>query len=378
MYDPYRGHKLNPNYYYPNHDIFPHSKDGFRRDIPVSIKKAKNTIRIIVMGASALYGLGAQGPYPIRPILKNNQTITYYLEKKLNHKFKQADINFKAEVINAGVTGYHTFQHLVYLNSDLLAYNPDWVINFDGHNDFYYSNPSINHWMDYPYSSRVFIDLVNERNFFLGLHLAFRALAPYSYTFNVLERQTKKILRNITIHRLKDEKRARSVSTKKIFLKPAGNKFDNDNKTSYAKTDIFYENYRKCALKTFIRALWQINKLGKLENYNHCVFLQPQIVFEDTGFLTEHDTNIRNITLEKQSNKNYEEQIKKMRKLLPAFFEEYKIPFYDLGDIARYNRLDKDLYFDYCHLSPAGSAIVAERISGILYPQIIEKIQAKQ
>ena len=58
----------------------------------------------------------------------------------------------RIEVINAGVTGYQTFQHLVYLNEILWEYEPDWVIFLDGHNDFYSVRSDFNHWRDYAYA----------------------------------------------------------------------------------------------------------------------------------------------------------------------------------------------------------------------------------
>ncbi len=205
LFDPYRGHALNPDYHYSYYAQFPHTRAGFRGDTPVSKKKDAGMVRIIMLGASALYGIETGGVYPFYPMLKNTETITHYLEEKLQNSFSRDGLPYKAEVINAGVTGYHTFQHLVYVNALLLEYEPDWVINLDGHNDFYYGSPRRNHWMDYPYSSVVFTDLVNTRDLFVGVHLVVRALAPYSYTFNILERQTKKILQNKTAVRIKKQ-----------------------------------------------------------------------------------------------------------------------------------------------------------------------------
>ena len=356
VYDPYRGHRLNPGYFSEEHRAFLHSLDGFRRDTPVSVAKDSRTIRIIMLGGSALYGLGAGGAYPFHPALKNTETIPWFLEQRLRAQLRQDGLPYDVEVMNAGLVGYHTFQHLVYLNALLLDYRPDWVINFDGHNDFYFDDSSRSHWMDYGYSSIVLTELVNTRSFTIGLHLLVRSLTPYSYTMNLFERQTRKLLQQKTAALMQAKDRRRRT---------------------HKRTDRapFAENYRNCATKSFMRALWQIYRLGDREGYRHCVILEPEIIFEDESLLTEHDRHILQATnrLAEQSGFNWPKK-KAMRDLLPGFFEDQGIPFHDLGELAPHNPGRQDLYLDYCHLSPEGSRVAAEQIFRLLYPQIVKQL----
>ena len=178
LFSPYRGHELNPGYRTAGfargreeESSLLHSPDGFRTDELVPRDKGENTIRIIAMGASTLYGIGAGDPYPYHPALENDETITYLLERRLNEYLRQASSRTRVEVINAGVIAYQTFQHLLYLNERLLDYKPDLVVFLDGHNDFYIAKEDYNHWLSYGYSSRQMVHLVNEPTLFVSTYM---------------------------------------------------------------------------------------------------------------------------------------------------------------------------------------------------------------
>ena len=47
------------------------------------------------------------------------------------------------------------------------------------------------------------------------------------------------------------------------------------------------------------------------------------------------------------------------RTLLPDLFESQGIPFHDVATIAAPSTTDRQLYLDYCHLTPEGSEVVA-------------------
>ena len=272
----------------------------------------------------------------------------------------------RVEVINAGVTGYHTYNELVYLNAVLLDYKPDWVINLDGNNDFYGEIPGVNGWSNAAYGTAGLVELANRRSFFLPIHLLVRSIAPYSNTFRVAEKLTKRILLDIT-QRLEAE-RGQTLNT----LQPRRVSGHSSFATSGQKET--RRSVREYARGTFLRSLWQINRLGDFEDYGHLVFLQPQVVFEEDGRLTRHDREIKRITKER-IHRNWE-LMTRVRKQLPGIFEEVGIPFFDLGDIAGRNSQEGDLYLDYCHLTPEGSKVVAGRIREVLYPRVLARLKA--
>jgi hypothetical protein len=203
--------------------------------------------------------------------------------------------------------------------------------------------------MNYAYSSVMLVYLTNERSLFLGYYLATSALSPYSFTFNVLERLNKRMLQRLTLR----EAEKISAPPEKD---PAGGTLE--------------QRYREYAMKSFLRALWQINRLGKLEGYRHCVFLQPEVVLESEGLLSPHDRDLKRLTLQLNPYKQYEWYMKSLRAQLPGLFQEMDIPFYDLGTICGDTGMRGDLYVDYCHLTPVGADVVAAKMCDILYPQI--------
>ncbi|MHC4879599.1 MAG: SGNH/GDSL hydrolase family protein [Planctomycetota bacterium] len=353
LFDAHRNHRLNPTFELPGREGKRlHSPDGFRRDTKVSITKPPKTIRIMALGTSALYGIGASAPYPVHRPLNNDETITGVLEASLNDRLAQSDSEFRVEVINAGVSAYQTFHELMYLNADLLDYRPDIVINIDGHNDFYRTAP-IDRWAEYSYSTSILVDEYNGRSFFLPWLTGVRAAAPYSNFFNLLEKANKRVWYLTKVEKLLPNTPCRTIE--------ANQDFDS--------------NVREIARTTFLRDLWQIHQLGKRQGYDHCVFLQPEVVLEDAASLTDDDRNIQQITLD-HLPAGAAQDMHRIRELLPSLFADEGIPFHDVSNLAAHNASSEDLYIDYCHLSPAGARAVAAQIELILLPMIEVRIEA--
>lgn len=96
------------------------------------LKKDKNTLRIVCLGASPTFGWGveAEDAYP------------YQLEKLLREKYKPQS---QIEVINAGVIGYTSYQGSIFLKKEIVNFLPDvitvpFVINDVDKHRFYRSN----------------------------------------------------------------------------------------------------------------------------------------------------------------------------------------------------------------------------------------------
>ena len=353
LFDAHRNHRLNPQFRFSDaRKSRIHSPGGFRRDTPVSVDKPEGTLRIIAMGTSALYGIGAGAQYPYHRPLFNDETITYFLEKRIRERLRSDGIDFDVEVVNAGVSAYKTFHQLVYLNSDLLDFSPDIVINIDGHNDFYADTPT-DRWNTYAYSTSILVDEFNGRTFFLPFFTFTRALAPYSNFFNLVERLCKRAW-----YATRVEKELRHTPHRTFTV-------SNDSRS----------NVREVARRGYLRDLWQIHNLSKHEGFDHYVFLQPEIVFESNELLSESDKRLQEITLNVAGG-NAVEEMKKIRMMLPSLFKEQDIPFFDTSELSPSNRREEDLYIDYCHLTPAGSKIAAEGILEILYPRIVAKIES--
>jgi len=104
---------LVPNQYYNYLNI---NSDGFRGNEIIDDGK----YRIIFLGGSTVFGI----------VTTSDQiTIPALVEKKLNEK------KFNVQVINAGIPSATSIDELYLLENDLLKYNPDLVVMYDGWND---------------------------------------------------------------------------------------------------------------------------------------------------------------------------------------------------------------------------------------------------
>ena len=111
-YYPAPGYKLGPHY---------HNSLGYRNE-EFSREKPAGTYRIVALGGSSTYTVSVR---------ENTKTFTYQLEKVLANKYGIDNI----EVINAGASGYDSWESLINLQFRVLDLNPDLIIVYHGVND---------------------------------------------------------------------------------------------------------------------------------------------------------------------------------------------------------------------------------------------------
>lgn len=109
-------------------------------------QKPQGTYRIICLGGSTTYGVGADrtNAYPI------------ILEDLLRLIYSHCNIQF--EVLNFGVMGYHSWHSRIRLKEELLPLNPDLVLTMDAVNDLVCSLTADNS-----------LAFAQEKNLLLGL-----------------------------------------------------------------------------------------------------------------------------------------------------------------------------------------------------------------
>ncbi len=347
LYSSIRGHELNPDYRreFDTGGERIHSDQGFRRDTAVLLPKPQDTYRIFLMGGSTAYAIGSQGSvYPEHPTLTNQETVSHFLEQDLRAELQDEMPGVNIEVINAGVAAYHSFQHVLYFYETLYEYEPDMIVFLDGHNDFY--NVGIkNPIQSYGYSSARMVDALNERKPFFATYAFLRAPADYSYTFKLASKLTQGLY---------DRYEAPSYNTE-----GDATALERDFSAELAET----------ARVGFLRNYKLIETLGDYHGFCYQVFLQPEVVFEDTANLGAVDREIAQITRDRYSP-GREEIMKRARPAFPALFEQAGVPFTDIGEIADPAHQDKVLYVDYTHLTPEGSKLVADR----MLPVVVEAI----
>ena len=89
-----------------------------------SLRKPANVFRVIMLGGSTVEGAGVNSPLESLP-----SKLQLLLERELSRTSK------KVEVINGGIAHFSSDQEYLLLIADLLPFEPDLVIAYDGWND---------------------------------------------------------------------------------------------------------------------------------------------------------------------------------------------------------------------------------------------------
>jgi len=112
---------------------YEHNSEGWRGN---EFKNDTSKLKIITIGGSTTYGTG----------VSNHQTWPYYLDSLISDK---------AEVMNFGISGHSTTEHLILSLFTLPAYHADIVLIMSGLNDLrncYIKNPKSDYTNFHPYN----------------------------------------------------------------------------------------------------------------------------------------------------------------------------------------------------------------------------------
>jgi len=127
--EPVYGHRLGRNQCFRRkNSVIMTNDQGFSTidSAPVTYQTEKpdGTFRAIVIGGSTVMGLGAHTP---------SQNLPAYLQRRLARKMDST--GQEVQVINAGVGGYYSVNEFLYLASELVHFDPDLLIVYNGWND---------------------------------------------------------------------------------------------------------------------------------------------------------------------------------------------------------------------------------------------------
>jgi hypothetical protein len=302
---------------------------GFRRSTDVPKKKNAGTYRIFLMGGSAAHGIASAPPYPVVHIYQD-QTIDAYLEKML--KAKHPGKNF--EVINCAVTGYQVFQHTSYITSELLDYNPDAVIFFDGANDHYTNNPAYDYHNDNIYQ-------------FWKPRLADPSFTgTFDYFFHWLSRYSG-FARGYMAWR--EQREARNNEMNRGLV---------NEPVDTART---IRDHMMIAPKQFLRSIENNLLLLKARNITPVICLQPMLVLRNRNLLSAEESSWVH------RDKNVPLLYPVVNSELQELTKKYEVPYVDINPAFNDASLkSKQLFIDYCHLSPSGGELAAK----VIFPVI--------
>ena len=298
---------------------------GFRRSSETSLVKPKNTYRIFLLGGSAAHGISSAPPYPVVHLYQN-ETIDAQLEKLL--KQKHPETNF--EVINAAVTGYETFQHTAYITTELLDYNPDLIIFFDGNNDHFINNPLYNPAKHKEYKfweTRLQNPSVGGGfDYFMLWVSKFSAFGKAYMSWKM------------QCDAVNCEGRPNPII-----------------KHSSDKNAII--NHKYIAEKTFLRSIETNINILKNNTISSIVVLQPILILRNKNLLSTDEKKWLN------EDKNTELLYPYVVKELQDLCKKNNTSFVDVNPSFNQNNFNqKQLFIDYCHLNALGSEITAKSL----------------
>ena len=128
------------------------SNQGNEKDC-LSKLYSKDLFKVFLIGGSSMAGSGVEN---------NEDTISGILQATLSEEYPTK----KFQVFNFGAGGSYTFRQASLVLSEILTYNPDIVLSFDGFNDAFYwhleplrggklllGNKPIPNWADYSYQN---------------------------------------------------------------------------------------------------------------------------------------------------------------------------------------------------------------------------------
>jgi len=281
------------------------------------------------MGGSAAHGISTAAPYPLRHIYPD-ETIDAYLEKKLRQKYPGK----KIEIINAAVTGYQVFQHTAYLLSQLLDYKPDLIIFCDGANDHYTNNPDFNYY----------------------------ELNRYQFWKPRLREPSIGGMLDYFMHWLsKFSGFARGYMAWRVNHDAVVNNGRNDMHIQFDLDSLRIKSHEEAAQKQFLRSIQANISILKENSVSVMICLQPMLVLRDSALYSDEERSF--YMIDKNVSVLYPVVVDDLKKLTT----KNNVPFIDLNE--NFNdpaTKDKQLFFDYCHLSPLGGEIIANRIFPVL------------
>jgi hypothetical protein len=329
-----------------------HNAQGFKYPREVSKQKAPNTVRIIAMGGSTLYGWGSEGltQYGNHFPLANDETITYFLEKLLNEKLAGAA---QVEVLNAGIPNYDSSHHLAYWNETLFEYEPDLVIFVDGNNELY-GGTLYNPMRDNRNGATLVVDSFNERGLSFTLYVAARYFAQYS--------ELAKSVQYGLMNRWQTER----PPTLANYQLPA-------------TFDGFDALYDQRARFTFMRTYTQIKAALDFANAQMIFFLQPQMMLENPDVLSPADLATRREVFVTWSSPTGQvdraELMSRIRLKIPGYMKQIGVEYHDIGTVGSSTHKDESLYIDYTHLTAGGSKAAAEQMLAPTLARVTEVLR---
>jgi lysophospholipase L1-like esterase len=333
-----------------------HDAQGFRRDGDVSLEKPANTVRIFFLGGSAAYG--DVGSYPeIDPShrhLYNNQLIDHYLEEELNTTFPSK----RWEVINAATMEYRLHQELARIESVLLRYRPDYVILMDGYNDVIGLSSAGSNYD--AYASTPHLDEFN----LLANPTSGRSLLFFTTTWLKANSELFASLAEHAQGRFTNGHR-KDLGERPEFSDPVDrSELTPREQAEFATAESQWDEYTHVAR--------QINCILRLDGIKAVFLLQPALILTHKP-LTEAEQRMRAYNLRIDGPYlayTFEQLYPRIASGVQLAAQRDGFSFLDLTNV--FDSTPGQTFSDYCHLTPEGNKVIAERLFRFLQRSFAE------
>lgn len=315
--------------------------DGFapngiaRANEVVPLAKDPNAFRVIILGGSSVFGEFVETP---------DQNLGTVLEGELKQRYP----GIKIQLINAGVPGYTSAQEYLYIESELIKYQPDLIIIEDGWNDLL-ENTRL-------FKKRSYSEVANFRNSQswlvknqLGNSFSFRgsllqtlSLAYYDVDDYLMFSATYRSIRHFFIS---------------LFEKILQGKFSKIRKEPLT--------FKPDAVEYYVENIERMWASSKMHNYKICFLMQPLLGLGKKPLSKEEIETTRNHI-----------KYKEWQEITPAFYELAKkkltelrmrnpgMCFESLENV--FDQTTEHVYVDSGHLNLTGNQILARQIVNIL------------
>jgi len=346
-FDDYKNIRPTPGYH--NTRGVAHNKQGFRRSTDTPRVKPDGVYRIFVMGGSTAYGLQSMSRYGQQKysVIRNDETIDYYLERYLRERLGGANI----EVINAAITSHYSHHHLIYLNQTILKYSPDLVVFIDGFNDYYAYQRGFDQFRDYAYRERAHQMLDKP---------SVEAWLTYSGWW-LFRKSHMVYLAGRTLQPLWFQLRKVGKARNRIDVESA------------------LKELRVNAEANFVKMIERSALILRHEHVVPVFSLQPELVFRQSKVLSPLEREIYR-ELDNEWQENFVEFKNRARPVVAEYARRAAEGsgglFFDLTDV--FGGVEDDVYTDYCHLTPIGNRRLAEHLGEKLLPVVMKQIHAVQ
>lgn len=337
--DPIRGWRYGENIlvtHYNGRYTYTTNSQGFilssNSDVYYEKPKKNDTFRIILLGGSTFIGQGSPNPEDNLAAYLNRdlQALQNIMTKERSRK--------KIEIINAAVGGYFSGQEYLYLINDLLQYEPDLVIVYDGWNDSAYINYLLDEYGDdtfplWSFSHYKNRDRLDDTYSMGGSGLIFLQTVANNIYSTMLEFGTFYLLR-ATLKRLT-----------KQDVSEAQHEFPEYNARSVA---IYGDN------------LERIIGAAQFHGFGITIFLQP-ILGIDGKILSKSEERFLESTPVALRRAFYRDARVLFNRLSEKYVLDSNICVSDLSGV--FAGKAESVYADTGHLFPAGNSIVAQAMT---------------